>query len=584
MGLALIAPGLVVPPSAQASGGSATIGAMPSQITVGGQIVLAGLVSADPGCAGGRAVTLQSQHAGEATWADIDRGTTAPDGSFAFAEAPQFSASYRAFLPLATSGGVTCDPITSGQTAASVAAKVDAALSSATVAAGDCVEVTVSVQPPKPGQTVQVEQQAPSGWQIVALEALDPSSVAGARVCFGWSSIGPVQLRAEWPSQDNLNLGATGPQVALDVTRAAWMDRIDGIAAGHAVSVSVAEAGTPLYELADSAPRTPASNEKLLLSMALLDEIGPDFRIVTHAAAAEVVHGVVRGDLWILGRGDPTIDGAKLDALASAIAGAGVRRIDGSVMGSTGYFDHDWFAPGWRPEFPREFIALPSALTFGGNTVNGVNVSDPERLAAASLTKQLESRGVAVTGRPGAGPPPAGLHDVATISSAPLAQLLRRQNVNSINFFAEVLGKLLGTTEGGVPGTIAKGATAVGAWAAAHGVNVTARDGSGLSYQDRATAGGIVRLLGVADDAAWGPALRASLPPPGQGTLEDRLAGVQVRAKTGTLTNISALSGWVFLKGDAAWAEFSILSSGLSKDRAVSIEDAIVRTLWGSAH
>ena len=61
------------------------------------------------------------------------------------------------------------------------------------------------------------------------------------------------------------------------------------------------------------------------------------------------------------------------------------------------------------------------------------------------------------------------------------------------------------------------------------------------------------------------------------GTLEDRLESVRMRAKTGTLSGISALAGWVWLKRRSSWAEFAILSRGMSKSTAVTIENRIVR-------
>jgi D-alanyl-D-alanine carboxypeptidase len=66
-------------------------------------------------------------------------------------------------------------------------------------------------------------------------------------------------------------------------------------------------------------------------------------------------------------------------------------------------------------------------------------------------------------------------------------------------------------------------------------VNLVAHDASGLSYRNRISTRGMVRLLGAAEKAHWGRTLRASLAAPGQGTLENRLAGVGVRARTGTL-------------------------------------------------
>ncbi|MGH7425896.1 MAG: D-alanyl-D-alanine carboxypeptidase, partial [Candidatus Methylomirabilales bacterium] len=162
--------------------------------------------------------------------------------------------------------------------------------------------------------------------------------------------------------------------------------------------------------------------------------------------------------------------------------------------------------------------------------------------------------------------------------------LLTLMNRLSDNFYAEVLGKLLGASAAGPPGTIAKGARTIRAWVASHGVEFALYDSSGLSYANRVTAQDILRLLWVADAAPWGDLLRQTLPSGGQGTLKGRLAGVRVRAKTGTLEDVSALSGWVWLEKEGAWAEFSILSGGMPKWQASRIEDRIVRLLASSAH
>jgi D-alanyl-D-alanine carboxypeptidase/D-alanyl-D-alanine-endopeptidase (penicillin-binding protein 4) len=153
----------------------------------------------------------------------------------------------------------------------------------------------------------------------------------------------------------------------------------------------------------------------------------------------------------------------------------------------------------------------------------------------------------------------------------------------SDNFAAEVLGKRLAVATSGPPGSIARAATAIAAWADRWGAPVRAYDASGLSYANRVTAGGIVRLLSIAGSEPWGRALFDALPAGGQGTLEHRLRTVRVRAKTGTLSGISALSGWVWLERLGAWGEFSILSQGMSKSTASDLEDRIVRILQNHA-
>jgi D-alanyl-D-alanine carboxypeptidase/D-alanyl-D-alanine-endopeptidase (penicillin-binding protein 4) len=363
----------------------------------------------------------------------------------------------------------------------------------------------------------------------------------------------------------------------------AWANRIDRLIGRRSFGVAVREGNRFLYRAEDARQRVPASNEKLLMSMALLDKLGAEARIVTQAASVTPVAGVVPGDLWILGQGDPSLGPAQLQKLAAAIQAAGVLQVEGSVLGSTGYFKRDWRAPGWKPYFPREQVALPTALTFEDNTAKGIHIRDPELRAAKALTDTLEELGIRVGGKAGAGKAPVGLVPVAQIQSRPLLDILEFTNRYSSNFYAEVLGKRLGAEHAGIPGSIAKGAEAIGAWALTQGVKVRARDSSGLSYANRVAPAGLVRLLGAAEVQEWGEAFRETLPRPGQGTLEGRMRHLQVRAKTGTLTGISSLSGWVFLRRERVWAEFSILSRGMPKDQAMRIEDAIVRVLARTA-
>lgn len=352
------------------------------------------------------------------------------------------------------------------------------------------------------------------------------------------------------------------------------------------MSVSIGEDGAFWYRHLGWVQRAPASNEKLLLSMALLAAVGPDHVITTNAMARVApVDGVVDGDLWLVGHGDPEVTRATLDGLAGAVATAGVTRITGSVMGDTGPFKRDWWAQGWKEDFPEDEVAFPTALTFRGNVgPDGRHIDDPELRASAYLTKALRRHGITVKEGPAAAAPRHQLVKIATIDSANMADILRRMDVDSINFDAEVLGKLLGAETLG-NASIAGGALAIDAFTAANGApGFEYHDGSGLSYADRVTSQGIVRLLWFADQQPWAPDLRVALPTGGQGTMQGRLGHLRVRAKTGTLTAISALSGWVWSHKIDGWVEFSILSDGLSKDEAVRIENAIVRLVNTRAH
>jgi len=374
-------------------------------------------------------------------------------------------------------------------------------------------------------------------------------------------------------------VGAILAAPAVSAPPRTWTQRIDAVVGHRKVSVEIGYAGTVRYRHLDWVPRVPASNEKLLLSMALLSRTDPATTIPTRVLGPPPVEGVVDGNVWIVGHGDPETGKPDMAALAEALKTEGITRVTGSVVASTGPFARDWWARGWRWYFPPYYIPLPTALTFDGNTRrHHPNPADPELGAAVSLSHKLRARGVRVRGAAGIGRPPAGLSVLAAIQSPPLTSILHTMDTWSINFYAEVLGKYLGQETFGAPGTIAKGAAAIRAFAAANGVtDVVANDGSGLSYANRVTARDIVRLLWAADAAPWGPKLRGLLPTGGHGTLQGRLQRVTIHAKTGSLIGISALSGWVWLQKENAWGEFSILSRGMSKPQAVRIENAIVR-------
>ena len=361
---------------------------------------------------------------------------------------------------------------------------------------------------------------------------------------------------------------------------ARWVRRLDRVIGIQAVGVAVGARGRLLYGHNARRPRVPASNQKLPLSMALLDT-GSDFRIPTRAAAERVAGSLVKGDLWIIGAGDPTLSAASpgywggvrattLEELAAEISRAGITEVRGSVVGARGYFAHDMNARGWQPYVPGRFVQLPSALVVDGNNSGA---PDPEGAAAAALTRALRRHDVRVMGPPGSGRPPANMTNVGKVQSRPLDEILAYMNRTSNNFFAEVLGKLLGAKTYGPPGTIAKGARSISAWADAHGASARAHDGSGLSYSNRISPRDLVRLLAVVQRKPWGKDLRRGLPGAGEGTLRSRLHGLEVRAKTGTLFNgASTLSGWVRSQKDGRWISFSILGRSTPK----TLEDRIV--------
>ena len=127
----------------------------------------------------------------------------------------------------------------------------------------------------------------------------------------------------------------THPRRAL---AAPWTLEADRLIGRLPMSVSVRERGRLVYAHAGNLPRTPASNEKLLLSMALLAHFGPAYRIPTTIEGLRPTHGIIGGDLWLVGHGDPELNDAALQRLARTLRARGTRAVRGSVIGATNTF------------------------------------------------------------------------------------------------------------------------------------------------------------------------------------------------------------------------------------------------------
>lgn len=296
----------------------------------------------------------------------------------------------------------------------------------------------------------------------------------------------------------------------------------------------------------------PASAEKLTVSFAALRLLGPGYRFRTEVAGAGALTGRVwRGDLFLVGHGDPTLSLQDIDALARDVAAWGIRRVVGSVRGDESYFDARRTAPGWKPSFLGLESKPLSALSVEGAGARGANGS--AAAAAAALTAALERRGVTVTGRPRTGRVPEDVVPLALDLSEPLANVVRHMNRESDNFVAEMLLKELGASIGR-RGTTAAGALVVRTSLIEAGVplvGVRITDGSGLSTLDRVTVRALVTiLLAGADDPEIRGTFVTSLAVAGiAGTLKRRLVRRptrgQVIAKTGTTSQASALAGFV---------------------------------------
>ena len=163
------------------------------------------------------------------------------------------------------------------------------------------------------------------------------------------------------------------------------------------IKVAALETGKVLFEENADKLLRPASNMKLYTITAALDRLSPDYRFVTsvYASAKPDAKGVVHGDLTIYGRGDPSIaarfnngDYFKgIDDLAARIVAAGVKRVEGDLVGDETYFTGPQYGAGWEWEDLQWWYgAEVSALTANDNALDlsvkpGAQVGAPGLIA-----------------------------------------------------------------------------------------------------------------------------------------------------------------------------------------------------------
>jgi serine-type D-Ala-D-Ala carboxypeptidase/endopeptidase (penicillin-binding protein 4) len=357
---------------------------------------------------------------------------------------------------------------------------------------------------------------------------------------------------------------AAGASLSARLSKALRSSGIPWSATG-AVVTNLATGNTVWARNGTSSLR-PASNEKLTVALAALDELGPRSRIPTRVLAiGEQTGSTWRGSLFVKGFGDPTLSRADLNRLARSVRASGITGITGSVLGDETFFDRRRTAPGWKASFYKLECPPLSALVVGRAKVGRRTATYPALMAARAFKAALHDAGIAVRRRVRVGVAPEDAAVLTQVYSSRLSRIVRRMNKQSDNFYAEMLLKRLGAVEAG-KGTTAAGAAIVRRELVERGVplaGVRIVDGSGLSRRDRLTGRALATLI----RAAWlDPRLRRpfyrSLARAGiDGTLEDRMesppARDLVRAKTGTTLSSSALSGYV-----GGTYVFSVLQNG----------------------
>lgn len=412
--------------------------------------------------------------------------------------------------------------------------------------------------------------------------------------------------------------------------------------------------GRTLFEHNGAKLFNPASNMKLLTTAAALWYLGPSYRFRTEARrdAKMSPGGVVEGNLYLKGFGDPTLTTEEMFGFVNEIAMHGISKIKGDLVIDDTFFDTVTEGPGWEQEHsdhayaapigafsvdfgtfmvrvlpggsvgdPAQILVwppienieiMPAAYTTGAGarprvwigtskkddggvrvTVRGTvslgdnegvaarrRIYDPARTAGEMVKAMLAMRGVEVKGKVKLGyMPRRDVVAIATHFSKPLAEISSTLNKYSNNFMAEQILKTLGAEMMDPPGTWEKGNDTIRKFLVEIGVPNGAfvlGNGSGLNDVNRVTPSQVTHILQAMHQRFEVQAeFVASLAVAGSsgtiiGRFENSPAISRLRAKTGSLNGVSALSGYVVTQNDKVLA-FSVMMNDYS-GRA--------RTMW----
>jgi D-alanyl-D-alanine carboxypeptidase/D-alanyl-D-alanine-endopeptidase (penicillin-binding protein 4) len=425
--------------------------------------------------------------------------------------------------------------------------------------------------------------------------------------------------------------------VAAPVVRAPASSKalIESAKLGGAVGFAVADLNSgKLLETNDAAKGLPpASTAKSITALYALDVLGPEFRFGTHVSTnGSVAGGVVSGDLFLIGGGDPTLDTNALANMAAQLKSLGIREVRGqfyyventllnikeidktqpdhvsynpAVSGLNLNFNRVHFE--WRragegysvsmdarsdKHRPKVYISkmqiaarnLPVySYKDGGNfdqwsVARGalgksgsrwLPVRKPGLYAADVFQTLARAQGIALK-TPQPSTRTANTRTLVTHTSAPLSRILRDMLKFSTNLTAEVVGMTATRKRGGRPNSLKASAGEMSKWAnsALKMGNASFADHSGLSDASKVTAQGMVNAMLIARRR---PGFAELLKP---FTMRDanrkviKNHPIKVHAKTGTLNFVSALSGYMTAP-DGKQLAFSMICADTNRRRGI---------------
>lgn len=325
--------------------------------------------------------------------------------------------------------------------------------------------------------------------------------------------------------------------------------------AGITVSAKVihADYNKVLYEYKPGEEMIPASITKLVTAACSFTKLGQSYNIstVVYTDDNNINDGVINGNLYLKGYGDPDLSSADISSLANTLLSKNIKEVTGNIVADESFFDSEYkgLSGYYSGDTGPSYWPYVSALSLDKNSGKGNSATS----AANLLASLLSSGGVTLGGSVISGVTPQGSKEVATTSRT-LFDVLANMCKESDNQSAITMFKLCGAKNSSDQGTLKTGQAAIEAFLTEVGVNrysYEILEGSGLTRYNKVNADMYIKMLKyMYDDRFLFDYFMNALSVAGKdGTLKNRMVGTaaegNVHAKTGTLNGVSALSGYV---------------------------------------
>ena len=401
----------------------------------------------------------------------------------------------------------------------------------------------------------------------------------------------PIGPSAKTTAPSGLDQGAPVP------SKASLNGYIQGVVSdaalnGANVTASVIDVATgeELLDRSAASGVTPASTNKVLTAWAALSSMGSGHTLQTKTVLEGQTLTLVGGGDVLLAEneGNPNATAGRAGLGDLARATAEKLKSQGTTSVSLRLDDTLFTGAQWNEKWEdgnQQFVAkIQPIMVDVSATQNQGYPDDPAMEAAQAFAKHLSEAGITIDGETTRAAAPGGARELASVSSAPLADVLAVSLKTSDNTMTEVEGRLVAVQAKETP-DFAGASKAVLAQLRKDGFDtsgVTLLDSSGLAKGNKVPARLLTQILAKAAGGEGGPAGRtlvADLPVAAlDGTLKDRLhdttAAGTVRAKTGSLEQISSLAG-VVTTADGRQLAFAVLANGFPASGGLAAVAAI---------